>query len=43
MLQKRRNIAVSLVYNTDFGYTDAAVDGITVPARSYAAQQEVSK
>lgn len=27
----------------NFGYTDAAVDGITVPARSYAAQQEVSK
>ena len=27
----------------NFGYTDAAVDGITVPARSYAAQQGVSK
>ena len=27
----------------NFGYTDTAVDGITVPARSYAAQQEVSK
>ena len=27
----------------NFGYTDAAVNGITVPARSYAAQQGVSK
>ena len=31
------------VFYVNFGYTDAAVDGITVPARSYAAHQEVSK